>query len=178
MEVSKMNIFTRFNIEDAQYLEKPSESYKVVKLRMRALIFLLDYSLFGLLIYGTSEFITIFISTIPDSILYTLFAFYSIIFIAIEYYFDGTIFKILFNIRNISTRHKKLGIHFYILKFILLRPTAVVAAAIYLNFCTAILLWLFGIQKMLLKFLDGKMQGIWYDTIIDQIVVKTPLENE
>lgn len=177
MEVSKMNVFTRFNIEDTQYLERTPESYKVVKLRMRALIFLLDYTLFGLLIYGTAEFITIFISTIPEPILYTLFAFYSIIFIAIEYYFDGTIFKILFNIRSISTSHKKLGIHFYIIKFILLRPIAVVAAAIYLNFCTAILLWLFGIQKMLFKFIEGKMQGIWYDTIINQIVIKTPSQN-
>jgi hypothetical protein len=177
MEISKINVFDRFNIESSEYLEQPIKDYKMIKLRTRALIFLLDYGLFALLIYGTSEFIGLFISNIPNSIYYTLFAFYSTVFIAIEYYFDGTIFKVLFNMRSMSVKSKKLGLHIYILKFLLLRPIALISAAIYLNFVTAIFLWLFGIQKILFRFIEGKMDSIWYDNHINQIVTKIPARN-
>lgn len=177
MGVGKIDILNRFNINQNEYFEKPITSYKMVKLRARALIFILDYSLFAVLIYFTSEFIALFIDTIPDNIIYTLITFYSVIFIAIEYYFDGTIFKILFNIRSISVKHKKLGLHIYILKFIVLRPIALILAIIYLNFLTALILWVFGYQKIFFKFLNGEMDSIWYDNHINQIVTKIPSVN-
>jgi hypothetical protein len=130
MELKKMNPFSRFNIEQSDYLERPLDEYKTVQLRIRALIFLLDYGLFTLLIYGTYQFINLFISNVPDSILYTLITFYSIIFIAIENYFDGTIFKVLFNLRAISSTGKKLKIQIYIFKYIL-RPIALALVVIY-----------------------------------------------
>jgi|GEM_PF-4459418 len=176
MEISKINIFARFKIESSEYLEKPIEEYKMTELRTRALLFLLDYGLFVLLISGTLEFIGLFISNIPNSILFTLYTFYSIIFITIEYYFDGTIFKVLFNIRSISGDRKKIGLHIYIIKFLLLRPIALISAIIYVNFCTFIFLWLFGIQKTLFQFIEGKTYSTWYDYIINQIVIKKTIK--
>ncbi|WP_299439455.1 hypothetical protein [uncultured Aquimarina sp.] len=171
-----MNPLTRFKIEESEYLEKIGMDYEVVKLRMRALIFLLDYSLFFILIYLTNEFVKLFIPEVPNIILYVLITFYSLVFIAIEYYFDGTIFKVLFNARCMSLNCEKLRLHIYLIKF-LLRPIAFVLAVLYLKFCFSIILWLFGIHKPLFKFLDGRMVFIWYDEHINQMVTKVPIEN-
>ncbi|WP_298324513.1 hypothetical protein [uncultured Dokdonia sp.] len=176
MKIKSKNPFLRFNIEGSDYLERPINQYEMIELRKRALIFILDYSLLFAFIYLTIHFVKIFTPEIPDSIIYITIAFYSIVFISIEYYFDGTIFKVLFNIRSMNTRCEKLGIHIFIIKF-LLRPIAFVFALIYLKFCFAILLWLFGIYKPLFKFLNGKMDSIWYDDFIKQIVTKIPNPN-
>ncbi len=171
------NPFTRFNIQDSDYLERPEEEYEMIQLRKRALIFILDYSLLFSFIYLTINFIKIFTPEIPDNITNVTIAFYSIVFISIEYYFDGTIFKVLFNMRSMSTNCKKLGLHIFIIKF-LLRPIAFFFALVYLKFCFAILLWLFGIYKPLFKFLNGEMDSVWYDEYINQIVTKIQNNND
>ncbi|WP_336071070.1 RDD family protein [Mesoflavibacter sp. CH_XMU1404-2] len=180
MVLKKINPFSRFNIEQSDYLEKPLDEYKTVQLRIRALIFLLDYGLFTLLIYGTYQFINLFISDVPDSILYTLIGFYSIIFITIENYFDGTIFKILFNLRTISTKGKKLKIQIYIFKYIL-RPIALALVVIYLFPVSTIIVYIIyyvtGLIDIFWDFLDGKMGGVWYDKYINQMVIKMPAKN-
>lgn len=176
LKFKKTNPFLRFNIQDSEYLGRPTHEYKLIQLRMRALVFLLDYGLFISLIYYSYVFINLFVGEVPDTITYVLITFYSMIFVSIEYYFDGTIFKILFNIRNISISAKKLGIHIFILK-LFLRPIAFIFAAIYFKFCFAILLWLFGVYKPLFRFLNGKMEALWYDEFIKQVVIKMPVKN-
>ena len=165
------NPFLRFNIQETEYLDKPNSAYEMVQLRKRALIFILDYSLLFSIIYLTISFVKIITPDVPDNIIYATVAFYSILFIFTEYYFDGTIFKVLFKMRSMSTHCKKLRPHIFVIKF-LLRPIALIIAIIYFKFCLAILLWLFGIQKPLLKFLGGEMDTIWYDEYINQIVTK------
>jgi len=175
-----MNPFSRFNIEQSDYLERPLDEYKTVQLRIRALIFLLDYGLFTLLIYGTYQFINLFISDVPDSILYTLITFYSIIFIAIENYFDGTIFKVLFNLRTISSTGKKLKIQIYIFKYIL-RPIALILVIIYILPVSTIIVYIIyaatGLLDIFYNFFNGKMGGVWYDKHIKQMVIKIPAKN-
>ena len=176
MNFIKTNPFSQFNIESSEYLEKDVAEYKQVEVRTRALIFILDYSLLSLFIYLTIAFIKIFTPEVPIDIIYITITFYSLIFVAIEYYFDATIFKVLFKIRSMSTSFKKIGIHFYILKFIF-RPLALIFALVYLKFCFAILLWIFGIYKLLFKFLNGEMKTIWYDEFVKQLVIKIPKQN-
>jgi len=181
MQLRKINPFSRFNIEQTDYLERSQEEYKTVQLRIRVLIFLLDYGLFALLIYGTYHFINLFINEVPDSILYTLIAFYSIIFIAIENYFDGTIFKVLFNLRTISISGQKLNLHIYILKFILFRPLAIFLVFVYVFPVSTIIVYFIyvvtGLWALFEKFLNGKMKKAWYDKYIKQMVIKIPAKN-
>lgn len=176
-KLNKINPFLRFNIQDSEYLERPTNEYCPIELNTRAIVFLLDYGLFIFIIYASYEFINLFVDEIHNTITYILIAFYSIVFVAIEYRFDGTIFKVLFNIRSISIESKKLGLHIFIFK-LFLRPIAFILAAVYLKFCFAILLWLFGIQKLLFKFLRGEMRFLWYDEYIKQIVTKIPVKND
>lgn len=177
MKIKGKSPLLRFNIEESAYLEKSVNEYEMIQLRIRALIFILDYSLLFSFIYLTILFVRIFTPEIPDNIIYIIAGFYSVIFIAIEYYFDGTIFKVLFNIRCMNINCKKLGIHIFLFKF-LLRPLAFFFALIYLKFCFSIILWLFGIYKPLFQFLRGEMDSIWYDDFIKQIVTKIPNAND
>jgi hypothetical protein len=172
-----VNPFLQFNIESRDYLEKEVGEYKRIQLRVRALIFIMDYSLFYALIVLTTNFIKLFTPEIPDSITYIAVAFYAMVFIAIEYYFDGTIFKVLFKMRCMSTSFEKIKLHIFVIKF-LLRPIAFVVSLIYLKFCFAILLWIFGIYKPLFKFISGEMETLWYDAYINQIVIKIPKQND
>jgi len=176
-KTSLINPFLQFNVESSEYLDKDVSEYKRIQTKIRALIFILDYSLLIGFIHLTLEFIKIFTPEVPVDITYITIGFYSIIFVCIEYYFDGTIFKILFKMRSMSTSFKKIKFHFFILKF-LLRPIAFFGALIYLKLCFAILLWIFGIYKPLFKFISGEMETIWYDAYVNQIVIKIPNQND
>ncbi len=168
------NPFLNFLIPEESYLERDISEYKIVETRMRGLIFLLDYGFLISIIYLTLEFIKLFSPEIPNQIYFIVIGFYSIIFILIEHYFDATIFKILFNVRSISGINcSKLGLPRHIAKFIL-RPIAVLLVLIYLKFCLALILWIFGIQKPLIRCINGKMNTLWYDFYLNQIVTKLP----
>lgn len=171
------NPFLQFKVQPTEYIERDVAVYRRVKLRLRAIVFILDYSLFYMFIALTLEFIKIFTPELPNEIVYITYTFYAFVFIAIEYYFDGTIFKILFKMRSISTHLKKIGLHIFVIKF-LLRPIAFLLSLIYFKFCFNILLWLFGIFKPLFKFLNGEMETVWYDSYIKQIVIHIPEQND
>ena len=79
--------------------------------------------------------------------------------------------------RSMSTSFEKIKLHIFFVKF-LLRPIAFVVSLIYLKFCFAILLWIFGIYKPLFKFISGEMETLWYDAYINQIVIKIPKQND
>ena len=79
--------------------------------------------------------------------------------------------------RSMSTSFEKIKLHIFVVKF-LLRPIAFVVSLIYLKFCFAILLWIFGIYKPLFKFISGEMETLWYDAYINQIVIKIPKQND
>lgn len=160
-------------ILDSDYLEEETnEKVVLIDLRIRAIAFLLDYSLLTTLIYYTYQVIGHFIENIPEETTYILIGFYSFLFILMEYKLDGSIFKKLLKVKSVSVDNKKLGLHIYAAKLIL-RPITFLIALLYMKLCMAIILWIFGIQKQLLKFMRGEIFVLWYDYMIDQMNVKT-----
>lgn len=158
-------------IIDLEFTEDEKEDGELIDLRLRAVVFLLDYSLLIAAIYFSYQFLSLFINNISDEITYTLIGFYSILFVLMEQKYEGSIFKKLFKIKNVTMDNKKLGIHIFAIKLVL-RPIAFFIALIYLKFCMAILLWIFGIHKPLFKFFRGEIYVLWYDYSINQMTVK------
>lgn len=158
-------------ILDSDFLEKDREDALLVDLRIRAVAFLLDYGLLIAVIYCSYQFTGIFNKNLSEEVIYVLIGFYSLLFVFMEYKYDGSIFKKLLKIKNVSMDGEKLGIHIFLFKLVL-RPLAFFIVIIYLKLCMAILLWLFGIHKPLLKFLNGEISVLWYDYMIKQMTVK------
>ena len=145
---------------------------QLVDLRIRSIAFLLDYSFLVAAIYYTYRLACITLIAAPSSrLVYLIICFYAVLFVFMERKYDGSIFKKLLKIKNVSMEDEKLGIHIFIFKLVL-RPIAFIVALIYLKFCFAILLWIFGIYKPLFKFLQGEIFILWYDYTIKQMTVK------
>ncbi len=162
---------------DSDFLETEKRAAPLIDLRIRAVAFLLDYALLIATIYYTYQFIALFINNPTNAVIYTLIGVYSLLFVFFEHKHDGSIFKKLLKIKNVSMDDRKLGIHIFIFKLIL-RPIAFCIALVYLKLCFAILLWLFGIYKPLVKFLQGDIFVLWYDYTIKQMTVKSNQETQ
>lgn len=160
------------NILDSALLDHEPEQQQVVDLRKRALAFLLDYTLLIALICYTNQMVTHLFSFDPDYTNYAVITFYSVLFVLLEHRNNGSIFKNLLKITTVSSSHQKLGIHIYLIKMIL-RPITFIVAVIYVKLCMAIVLWLFGIYRPLLRFINGESFVLWYDSIIDQVTIKS-----
>lgn len=165
-----------FLIEPSEYLDLPE--YNKVQVSFRFFIFLIDLTIFSLLYYITLEFLKKFTETeYSATIPIIIFSFYSLIYIIIEYYFDGSIVKILFGIRNVSKKGTKIPFLYYLLKFIL-RFIALILGYLYLVSLLIVLLIvirLFGGLKEYygysITFIDGRMKDVWYDDSIGQNVI-------
>jgi len=163
--------FNNQDVLDANFTTDEKKGYVIIDLRIRALAFLLDYSLLTAAIYYSYQFMGVFSLSLLDDAIYVLTGFYSLVFILIEHRYDGSIFKKLLKIKNVSSDGKKLGLHIFAIKLVL-RPIAFCITLIYLKLCFAILLWLFGIHKLLFRFIEGEIFVLWYDYSINQMTVK------
>ena len=97
-----------FTIESSEYINL--QEFKRVPVVYRFFIAVLDLTIFSFLASFTVTFLEKFTETEnSESLPLIIFSFYSIIFIAIEYYFDGSLTKILFGIRNVRQGGKKIN---------------------------------------------------------------------
>lgn len=165
-----------FTIQSNEYLG--IQELKKVPVVFRSLIFLLDFTVLMVLIHYTTLIIGSFSELgSSETIELIIFSLYLIIFIAIEYYFDGSIFKILFGIRNINHDGKKVSLVSLIIKFFL-RFFALVFGYLYicsLLIVLMIIIRIFGGLKeyysYVTNFIFGDMKNVWYDDLISQNVI-------
>ena len=144
----------------------------------RFFIAVLDLTIFSFLASFTVTFLEKFTETEnSESLPLIIFSFYSIIIIAIEYYFDGSLTKILFGIRNVRQGGKKINLFSYIIKFFL-RFIALFFGYLYLATLFIVLLIIIRIFGGLKSyygiagdFINGVMKKVWYDDIIKQNVI-------
>lgn len=158
-------------LDSESFENKEQVKLPLVDLRVRSVAFILDYTLLTIVIYYSNQLVKFLIPNIFDQFIYIIASFYMILFVLMEHKYDGSIFKRLLKIKNISMDEEKLGFHIFVFK-LFLRPIAFLIALIYFKLCFAILLWLFGIHKPLLKFLNGDFFVLWYDYTIKQMTIK------
>lgn len=151
---------------------------KSATLIIRFFIFTLDILLFSFLTYFTIEFFKEF--TEPQNITnlsLIIISVYSLLYISIEYFFNGSIFKIFFGLRCVTENGEKLSFLMCTAKFFL-RFIALIIGFFYfysLLILILIIIRIFGglinYYNMAGDFLHGRMKNVWYDKIIKQEVI-------
>ena len=165
-----------FKIQEEEYLH--TENINPVSLIKRFLVFSLDFTLFFFLMLITAEFIKKFSdTTYLEEIPIIIFLFFSVIFSVIEYYFDGTIFKIIFGIRCIRKNGEKLNYFQYLIKYffrfiaLFLGVLRIWLMFIPLVFIINLLGGFKNLYGIIPDFMNGKMKSLWYDDVINQNVI-------
>jgi hypothetical protein len=162
-----------FKIQKETYLH--TENTNKVSTFVRFIVFVLDFSLVYLFFFLLDYFFGVFADTTENEGILLIF-FCSIIFASIEYYFDGSIFKIIFGIRSININGNKLNYFAYFFKFYI-RFVAVFIALIRIWTMLIPLVFIinlfinFKYYEIISDFLGGKMKGLWYDDFINQNVI-------
>ena len=160
------------------------QEFEKVSLILRCFIGILDLTVFSLLAYYTTSFFTKQTELENfHSLPLIIISFYSILFIAIEYYLDGSIIKNLSGMVNVSRRGITLRFLSYVLKFFF-RFIALLLGYLYvasLLIVLLIIIRIFGGLKnyygIAWDFINGVTVTVWYDDIINQdvIYIKKPV---